>query len=59
MKKLWDDFEDGERINGWIKLCKNCSVRFVPREDARFCRDACRVAARREREWREEHYEGL
>ena len=50
MKKLWDDFEDGDRINGWVKRCERCKSLFVSRKDARFCCDACRVAARRMRE---------
>ena len=50
MKKLWADFEDEDQINGWIKRCGLCRVRFVSRKDARFCSDACRQAAKRERQ---------
>jgi len=43
------DLRPGDVIRGVVHECETCAVWFIARADARFCCNACRVAASRKR----------
>lgn len=41
------DLTPGTKVSGYVHSCERCEVLFIARLGARFCSNACRVAASR------------
>jgi hypothetical protein len=44
------DLKAGMKVPAYVHACANCAELFLARKDARFCSNACRMAAARKKQ---------